>query len=74
MHKKRKYTILLGIIGFILVAVFLIELTISGKSVEQIIGTNSTSRLVGSLGILLMIIAVLIENYELKKIKKRKGF
>ncbi len=55
--------LMLGILGFIMASSSLIKAGITGA----VIGTNSTSKLLGFFGIGLMIIAIIIEKYELKK-------
>jgi hypothetical protein len=66
MALKRIFSISLMVVGiFLIVSSLTIFQTITGN----IIGVNSTSRIIGGLGILFMILAVIIENYKFKKKK-----
>ena len=69
--RKRVFSITFGLIGLLLL-IFSLETTITGNVIVDVTGVNTTSRLIGGAGILLMLLAVVIENYELNKIKLRK--
>jgi len=62
MELKRMIALLIGLAGFSLVFGTLAQGTVTGA----VIGTNSTSKFLGIFGILLMIVAVVIERYEEK--------
>lgn len=64
MAIKRTISLLFAFVGITL-AVF--SLTIFQTITGNVIGENLTSKWVGILGILFMIIAIVIERYELKK-------
>ncbi len=73
MNKKRRFVIVLGLIGFMLLFISMINPMITGATIgSNITGTNITSRVLGGLGLLLMIIAIMIENYELKRLRREK--
>tara|TARA_Y100000034_G_scaffold57813_1_gene70548 strand:+ start:1454 stop:1681 length:228 start_codon:yes stop_codon:yes gene_type:complete len=59
---KKVISLSLGIIGFIMVLSVLIQGAITGA----VIGTNSNSKFIGVFGVVLMIIAIVIERYNLK--------
>ena len=56
-------SLFLGIVGFSMTFISLAHGAITGA----IIGTNTTSRLLGFFGIVLMVVAVVIRKYEGKK-------
>ena len=64
MAIKRILALIFAFVGITL-AVF--SLTIFQSITGAVVGANSTSKFIGVLGILFMIIAVLIERFELKK-------
>jgi len=66
MTTRRTIALTLAFVGITL-AVF--SLTIFQTITGNVIGTNSASKFIGILGILFMVIAVLIEKYELKNKK-----
>ena len=65
--KLKGAGLIIGIIGVILVFSSLAKATITGA----VVGVNPTSKLLGFLGILLMVIAIVIERYEMKKHLKK---
>jgi len=67
MILKRIFSLSFAFIGiFLIVSSLTIFQTITGN----IIGVNSTSRIIGGVGILFMILAVVIENYKAKEKKQ----
>ncbi|MDD5192617.1 MAG: hypothetical protein PHH54_03160 [Candidatus Nanoarchaeia archaeon] len=64
MTIKRTIALLFAFVGITL-AVF--SLTIFQSITGNVIGANSASKFIGVLGILFMIIAIVIEKYELKR-------
>ena len=63
MNIKRTLSIILGIAGVGLTLTSIPHARITGA----VIGTNVTSRYIGLIGIVLMILAVIIERMEIKK-------
>jgi len=67
MGLKRIFSLSFVVIGiFLIISSLTIFQTITGNT----IGVNSTSKVIGGLGILFMILAVIIENFKVKKKKK----
>jgi len=60
-------SLILGIGGFIMIFSSIAQGTITGA----VIGANATSRTIGVFGILLMIIAIVVERYEFKHEKRK---
>jgi uncharacterized membrane protein len=65
--KLKGIGLIIGIVGIILIFSSLTKATITGA----VVGVNPTSKFLGFLGILLMIIAIVIERYEMKKHLKK---
>jgi len=53
--------------AFVGITIAVFSLTIFQTITGNVIGTNLTSKWIGILGILFMIIAIVIERYEIKK-------
>ena len=65
MALKKMITLIIGLAGFAMALLSLTQGTITGN----VIGTNSTSKFLGIFGVLLMVVVVVIERYELKRHK-----
>ncbi len=65
--KIEGFGLFVGMVGIIMVFSSLAKATITGA----VIGVNPTSKFLGFLGILLMIVAIVIERYEIKKHLKK---
>lgn len=66
--KTEGIGLIIGVVGIAMIFSSLAKASITGA----VIGVNTTSKLLGFLGILLMIIAIVIERHEMKKhIKNR---
>jgi hypothetical protein len=63
METKKVIALSIGLLGFLMVFYSLAQGTVTGS----VIGANSTSKLLGVFGVILMIIAVFIERYKLDK-------
>ena len=63
MKLKEIIALLTGFTGFFMVFISLIQGTLTGA----VIGTNSTSKFLGIFGLVLMVIAIVVERNELKK-------
>ena len=61
--KTEGIGLIIGIVGIVMIFSSLAKASITGA----VIGVNPTSKFLGFLGILLMIIAIVIERHELKK-------
>ena len=61
--KLKGVGLIIGIVGIIMVFSSLVKASITGA----VIGVNPTSKFLGFLGIVLMIIAIVIERHEIKK-------
>ena len=61
--KTEGIGLIIGIVGIAMVFSSLAKATIT----SAVIGVNPTSKLLGFVGILLMIIAIVIERHEIKK-------
>ncbi|MBR9705429.1 hypothetical protein GOV14_00170 [Candidatus Pacearchaeota archaeon] len=67
---KKLLSICLGTIGVFL-TLFTIPIVL-GKKIPitgAVIGTNTNSQVLGAIGIILMLIAVIVERYEIKNTK-----
>jgi hypothetical protein len=65
MKIKKTIALLFGMSGFTMTFFSLTQGAITGN----VIGTNPTSKLLGVFGVILMIVAIAVERYELKKQK-----
>jgi len=65
MRLKRTFSLIIGIIGFLMVLNSLVKGAITGA----VIGTNITSKVIGVFGVIFMIIAIFVERYESDKKK-----
>lgn len=65
--KTEGIGLIVGIVGVVMLFSSLAKASITGA----VIGVNPTSKFLGFLGILLMIIAIIIERHEIKKHLKK---
>ena len=74
MRKKRILSLsLAGIgIGMVLVSMKTVRIVTGAIIGSEVAGINTTSRIFGIIGICLMIIAVVVENHELKNNKNNE--
>ena len=61
MEKRTFISLIIGLAGFTMTFYSLAQGTITGA----VIGTNSTSRFFGVFGLLLMIVALVVDKYNL---------
>jgi len=54
------FSLCLGILGFVMVLFLLAQGTITGN----VIGVNNTSKIIGVLGIFLMLISIIINHFD----------
>jgi len=65
--KLKGVGLIVGIVGIMMIFSSLAKASITGA----VIGVNPTSKFLGFLGIVLMIIAIVIERHEIKKHLKK---
>jgi hypothetical protein len=65
MKIKKVVSLFLGLVGTVMVGFSLIQGAISGA----VIGVNSTSKFLGIFGIILMVLAIIIERRDSEKKK-----
>ncbi len=67
MEIKKVFSLCLGLLGMVLIFISLIFMqTLTGA----VLGVNVTSKFLGVLGVLFMIIAVFIERHNFEKFEK----